>query len=63
MLFACTLLETQVIGLTKADVPTVTPPRIMQREVIQTPGSMTIGLVINAMSRRWACDPVVSIVS
>jgi len=54
---------TTLIGATSVARPMVTPPRIMQREVIHAPASILTGAVTSAMSTRWACEPVVIIVS
>lgn len=56
---AGTSAATTLMGRMRADVPMVTPPRIMHRDVTHAPSWMTIGRVISAMSRRCAWLPVV----
>lgn len=43
---------TTVIGRSRAERPMWAPPKTMHLEVIQTPGSIRIGRVTSAMSRR-----------
>lgn len=51
---------TTVPGETTAETPTRLPPRTTHRAVIHAPSSIRTGLVMSAMSRRKAWDPVVT---